>query len=345
MAEQIGVAVVGACAVAQAPSPSLAPVCGDLRPCGGPATRDAFARVPRGSSAREPRCGFRAPLPWVPEAGGGAGTRKVHRKCLTSWVVLVPIVVHEEGCQMIKVGVFGSAGRMGSQVVQAVTDADDMEFVGGVDDGDSRDALTGADVIVDFTRPDAVMDNLAWAIDHDISVVVGTTGFTEERYEQLRAHLAEHPHTGAVVAPNFGIGAVLMMHFAKQAARFYESAEIVELHHPNKVDAPSGTARTTAAQIAQARADAGLGPVPDATAQQEPGARGADIDGIHVHGVRLRGLVAHQEVLFGSEGETLTIRHDSLDRASFMPGVLVAVRAVQDRPGLTIGIEDLLHLD
>ena len=171
---------------------------------------------------------------------------------------------------MIKVGVFGSAGRMGSQVVQAVTDADDMEFVGGVDDGDSRDALTGADVIVDFTRPDAVMDNLAWAIDHDISVVVGTTGFTEERYEQLRAHLAEHPHTGAVVAPNFGIGAVLMMHFAKQAARFYESAEIVELHHPNKVDAPSGTARTTAAQIAQARADAGLGPVPDATAQQEP---------------------------------------------------------------------------
>lgn len=246
---------------------------------------------------------------------------------------------------MIKVGVFGSAGRMGSQVVQAVTDADDMEFVGGVDDGDSRDALTEADVIVDFTRPDAVMDNLAWAIDHDISVVVGTTGFTEERYEQLRAHLAEHPHTGAVVAPNFGIGAVLMMHFAKQAARFYESAEIVELHHPNKVDAPSGTARTTAAQIAQARADAGLGPVPDATAQQEPGARGADIDGIHVHGVRLRGLVAHQEVLFGSEGETLTIRHDSLDRASFMPGVLVAVRAVQDRPGLTIGIEDLLHLD
>ena len=275
----------------------------------------------------------------------GRCIEKVHRKCLTSWVVLVPIVVHEEGCQMIKVGVFGSAGRMGSQVVQAVTDADDMEFVGGVDDGDSRDALTGADVIVDFTRPDAVMDNLAWAIDHDISVVVGTTGFTEERYEQLRAHLAEHPHTGAVVAPNFGIGAVLMMHFAKQAARFYESAEIVELHHPNKVDAPSGTARTTAAQIAQARADAGLGPVPDATAQQEPGARGADIDGIHVHGVRLRGLVAHQEVLFGSEGETLTIRHDSLDRASFMPGVLVAVRAVRDRPGLTIGIEDLLHLD
>ena len=345
MAGQIGVAVVGACAVAQAPSSSLAPVCGDLRPCGDRRQRDAFARVPRGSSARELRCGFRAPLSWVSETGGGAGTRKVHRKCLTSWVVLVPIVVHEEGCQMIKVGVFGSAGRMGSQVVQAVTDADDMEFVGGVDDGDSRDALAGADVIVDFTRPDAVMDNLAWAIDHDINVVVGTTGFTEERYEQLRAHLAEHPHTGAVVAPNFGIGAVLMMHFAKQAARFYESAEIVELHHPNKVDAPSGTARTTAAQIAQARADAGLGPVPDATAQQEPGARGADIDGIHVHGVRLRGLVAHQEVLFGSEGETLTIRHDSLDRASFMPGVLVAVRAVQDRPGLTIGIEDLLHLD
>lgn len=344
MAGQIGVAVVGACAVAQAPSPSFGPSCEDLRPCEdrrhGMPSLECPAAVPLESLGVV----LVLLLPWVPEAGGG-GARKTHRKCLTSWVVLVPIVVHEEGCQMIKVGVFGSAGRMGSQVVQAVTDADDMEFVGGVDDGDSRDALTGADVIVDFTRPDAVMDNLAWAIDHDINVVVGTTGFTEERYEQLRAHLAEHPHTGAVVAPNFGIGAVLMMHFAKQAARFYESAEIVELHHPNKVDAPSGTARTTAAQIAQARVDAGLGPVPDATAQQEPGARGADIDGIHVHGVRLRGLVAHQEVLFGSEGETLTIRHDSLDRASFMPGVLVAVRAVQDRPGLTIGIEDLLHLD
>lgn len=353
MVGQIGVAVVGACAVAQAPSSSLAPCVGT---CGRVGTGDTGCL--RSSAPRQfrSRASVRFPGPAAMGARGwwwgrneeGASKRcieKVHRKCLTSWVVLVPIVVHEEGCQMIKVGVFGSAGRMGSQVVQAVTDADDMEFVGGVDDGDSRDALTGADVIVDFTRPDAVMDNLAWAIDHDISVVVGTTGFTEERYEQLRAHLAEHPHTGAVVAPNFGIGAVLMMHFAKQAARFYESAEIVELHHPNKVDAPSGTARTTAAQIAQARADAGLGPVPDATAQQEPGARGADIDGIHVHGVRLRGLVAHQEVLFGSEGETLTIRHDSLDRASFMPGVLVAVRAVQDRPGLTIGIEDLLHLD
>ncbi|WP_130865727.1 4-hydroxy-tetrahydrodipicolinate reductase [Acidipropionibacterium timonense] len=245
---------------------------------------------------------------------------------------------------MIKVGVFGARGRMGSQVVEAVNGADDLEFIGGVDADDDRDALLGADVIVDFTRPDVVMDNLAWAIDHDIDVVVGTTGFTPERYDALRTRLAGHPGVGAVVAPNFGIGAVLMVHFAQEAARFFESVEIVELHHPNKVDAPSGTARTTAQLIAQAREEAGLGPVPDATTDEVPGARGADIDGIHVHGVRLRGLVAHQEVLFGSEGETLTIRHDSMDRVSFMAGVLLAVRSVGERPGLTIGIEDLLDL-
>lgn len=246
---------------------------------------------------------------------------------------------------MIKVAVFGARGRMGSAVCRAVEEAEDTELVAAIDSDENRTPAEKADVIVDFTRPDVVMDNLAWAIDHDIHTVVGTTGFDEERYEALRTRLTEHPGVGCLVAPNFSIGAVLMMHFAEEAARFYESVEIVELHHPNKVDAPSGTARTTAQRIAAARRQAGLGDVPDATTSQLDGARGAVIDGIHVHGVRLRGLVAHQEVLLGAEGETLTIRHDSMDRVSFMSGVLTGVRGVADRPGLTIGIEELLGLD
>ena len=161
----------------------------------------------------------------------------------------------------------------------------------------------------------------------------------------MRDQLADHPNTGCLVAPNFSIGAVLMMHFAEEAAKFYESVEVIELHHPNKVDAPSGTARTTAGKIAAARQKVGMGEVPDATQSQLDGARGAVVDGVHVHGVRLRGLVAHQEVLFGAEGETLTIRHDSMDRVSFMSGVLTGVRGVLDRPGLTIGIEGLLGLE
>lgn len=245
---------------------------------------------------------------------------------------------------MIKVGVFGARGRMGSQVCRSVEEAEDLELVAALNAGDDREEAAGAEVVVDFTRPDAVMDNLAWAIDHAIHTVVGTTGFDEERYDRLRGLLAEQPSVGCLVAPNFSVGAVLMMHFAEQAARFYESVEIVELHHPDKVDAPSGTAATTARRIAAARREAGLGPVPDATAQELPGARGADVEGVHVHGVRLRGLVAHQEVLLGAAGETLTIRHDSLDRVSFMAGVLTAVRAVPQRPGLTIGIEELLGL-
>lgn len=246
---------------------------------------------------------------------------------------------------MIKVGVFGAKGRMGSEVCRAVEGAEDLELVGGVDAGEDRSAVEAADVIVDFTRPDTVMDNLAWAIDHDIHTVVGTTGFTDERYEALRARLAAHPSTGCLVAPNFGIGAVLMMHFAAEAAKFFESAEIIELHHANKVDAPSGTATTTARRIAAARAEAGLGAVPDATTQALDGARGASVDGIHVHSVRLPGYVAHQEVQLGSLGEVLTIRHDSMDRVSFMAGVLLGVRGVSARPGLTIGIEGLLGIE
>jgi 4-hydroxy-tetrahydrodipicolinate reductase len=245
---------------------------------------------------------------------------------------------------MTRVAVFGSRGRMGQEVCRAVEAADGLELVAALDAGDDRAPAERAEVVVDFTHPDAVMDNLSWCIDRGIHAVVGTTGFTPERLDRLRETLAAKPEVGVVVASNFSIGAVLMMHFAEQAAAFYESVEIIELHHPNKADAPSGTAASTAAKIAEARAAAQLPAPPDATVHEVPGARGADVDGIRVHGVRLRGLVAHQEVLFGSEGETLTIRHDSLDRASFMPGVLAGVRAVVNRPGLTVGIESILGI-
>lgn len=242
----------------------------------------------------------------------------------------------------MKVAVFGARGRMGAEVCRAVNAAEDLELVAAIDAGEDRGVVEQAEVVVDFTVPAVVMDNIAWCVDRGINVVVGTTGFTPERLDAVRELLGPDPKSSVLIAPNFSIGAVLMMRFAEQAARFYESAEIVELHHPNKVDAPSGTAQATALRIAAARADAGLGPVPDATTTDPNGARGAVVGGIHVHGVRLRGLVAHQEVLLGAEGETLTIRHDSFDRASFMPGVLLAVRAVGQRPGLTVGIDDLL---
>ncbi len=241
------------------------------------------------------------------------------------------------------VAVIGAKGRMGAEVCRAVEAADDLTLVAAIDEGDDREPLLGADVVVEFTHPGVVMDNLEWCIGHGLSVVTGTSGFTAERLDIVRARLVG-TDVGVLVAANFSVGAVLMMHFAEQAARFYESVEIVELHHPNKIDAPSGTARATATRVASARAAAGLGPVPDATVQSLPGARGANVDGIRVHGVRLRGLVAHQEVLLGSEGETLTIRHDSYDRASFMPGVLAAVRAVPGLRGLTFGIESLLGI-
>lgn len=233
---------------------------------------------------------------------------------------------------------------MGAEVCRAVGASEDLELVAAVDAGDDRTSVATAEVVVDFTVPDVVMSNIAWCAERGIHVVVGTTGFTDERLEQVRRLAEANPGVGVLIAPNFSVGAVLMMHFAERAARFFESAEIIELHHPNKVDAPSGTAQATAGRIAAARAEAGLGPVPDATTSGLPGARGAEVGGIHVHGVRLRGLIAHQEVLFGAEGETLTIRHDSLDRAGFMPGVLAAVRAVPGLPGLTVGIDKLLGL-
>lgn len=241
---------------------------------------------------------------------------------------------------MTRVAVLGALGRMGATVCSAVEEADDLTLVARLDEGWSTDDLGDAEVAVDFTHPDAVMDNIRRCIDAGVHVVVGTTGFDESRLDQVRTWLADAPSAGVVIAPNFGLGAVLMMRFAEQAAPWFESVEIVELHHPGKADAPSGTARATAARIATARA--GGCAAPDATTSALPGARGASVDGVPVHSVRVAGLVAHQEVLLGSAGETLTIRHDSTDRASFMPGVLMAVRAVASRPGLTLGLDPLL---
>ena len=246
---------------------------------------------------------------------------------------------------MTKVGVLGARGRMGREVVRAVHDAPDLEVAAEVDQGDALDALTGCDVVVDFTHPGVVMENLRWCIEHDLDVVIGTSGFAEDRLDEVRGWLVDHPDVRVLVVPNFSIGAVLMMRFAAQAAQFFASAEVIELHHPGKADAPSGTALRTASMIAAARAAAGLGAPPDATASARPGARGATVDDVRVHSVRLAGLVAHQEVLFGGTGETLTIRHDSLDRASFMPGVLLAIRGIGSLPpGLTVGLEPLLGL-
>jgi 4-hydroxy-tetrahydrodipicolinate reductase len=235
---------------------------------------------------------------------------------------------------------------MGSEVVRAVYDAPDLELVASLDVGDDLAEVTaaGAQVAVDFTHPESVMGNLEYLIGAGVHPVVGTTGFDEDRLARVRGWLAEAPGVGAVIAPNFGIAAVLMMRFAAAAAPHFESVEIVELHHPRKADAPSGTATRTAQLVAAARADAGSPDMPDATTSALDGARGAVVDGVHVHAVRLQGLVAHQEVLLGGMGETLTIRHDSFDRASFMPGVLLAVRNVMGTPGLTVGIDGFLGL-
>jgi 4-hydroxy-tetrahydrodipicolinate reductase len=240
----------------------------------------------------------------------------------------------------------GSRGKVGAEVCRAVEQAEDMELVATVDAGDPVDSLVqaGAEAVVDFTHPDVVMDNLRFCIEHGIHAVVGTTGFDDDRLAKLRDWLDGSSGTGVLIAPNFSIGAILMMRFAAEAVPFYESVEIVELHHPDKADAPSGTARRTAELVAAARRAAGLGAMPDATREALDGARGASVDGVPVHSVRARGLVAHQEVLLGATGETLTLRHDSLDRSSFMPGVLLAVRDVGSRPGLTVGLEHLLGL-
>ncbi len=244
----------------------------------------------------------------------------------------------------MRVGVLGAKGKVGTAMCAAVRDAGDLSLSAEVDAGDALTMLTenGTEVVIDFTHPDVVMDNLKFLIRNGVHAVVGTTGFTEDRLAAVREWLAASPRTGVLIAPNFAIGAVLSMYFAQKAAPYFESAEVIELHHPHKADAPSGTATRTAALIAQARK--GMPPNPDATSTGLPGARGADIDGIPVHSVRLTGLVAHQEVLFGTMGETLTIRHDSLDRTSFVPGVLLAVRQIPQRPGLTIGLEALMDL-
>jgi 4-hydroxy-tetrahydrodipicolinate reductase len=244
----------------------------------------------------------------------------------------------------MRVGVLGAKGKVGATIVDAVEAADDLTFTAGVDAGDPLTLFTDSqtEVVVDFTHPDVVMGNLEFLIGAGINAVVGTTGFTDERIAQVESWLADAPDVAVLIAPNFAIGAVLSMVFAKQAARFFESAEVIELHHPFKADAPSGTAARTARLIAEARR--GLPPNPDATSTGIEGARGADVDGIPVHSIRLAGLVAHQEILFGTQGETLTIRHDSLDRTSFVPGVLLGVRNVAARPGLTVGIEPLMGL-
>ena len=235
----------------------------------------------------------------------------------------------------IRVGVFGSAGRMGSEVVAAVNAADDLELVACVDENDDPQALVNADaqVVVDFTNPGVVMDNLRFCIANGIHAVVGTSGFTPDRIAELDRLLAAAPGVGVLIAPNFGIAAVLMMRFAAQAARYFDSAEIIELHHPNKLDAPSGTARRTAELMSAARAEAGCALMPDATSEEVPGAQGADIEGIRVHAARIMGMIAHQEVIFGGPGEVLTIRHDSMNRESFMPGVLLAVRQIGQYQG------------
>jgi 4-hydroxy-tetrahydrodipicolinate reductase len=247
----------------------------------------------------------------------------------------------------LRVAVLGAKGRIGAEAVKAVEAAEDMELVAALGRGDTLETLaeTGAQVAVELTTPASVMDNLEYCVGHGIHAVVGTTGWTDERLAQLKGWLDASPQTGVLIAPNFSIGAVLTMKFAQIAAPWFESVEVVELHHPDKHDAPSGTAVRTAQLIASARRAAGLGDQPDATSTSLPGARGADVDGVPVHAVRLRGLIAHQEVLFGDAGEIFTLRHDSMNRSSFMPGVLLGVRRVVSTPGLTFGLEHFMDLD
>jgi 4-hydroxy-tetrahydrodipicolinate reductase len=246
----------------------------------------------------------------------------------------------------IRVGVLGARGRMGAEVCRAVEAAADMEIVAMVDTGDWMFDIAdaGAEVVVDFTHPDVVLDNIRFCVDQDIRCVVGTSGFDTAKLDTVRQWLEPKPELGVLIAPNFALGAVLCMRFAQIAARYYPSTEIIELHHNRKVDAPSGTASHTARLISAARADASVSPGSDATTSEVDGARGALIDDVRVHSVRLAGLVAHQEVLFGGAGETLTIRHDSFDRTSFMPGVLLGVRSILTRSGLIVGLENLLDL-
>ncbi len=246
----------------------------------------------------------------------------------------------------LRVAVIGATGRIGSEAVRAVEAAPDLELVAALGRGGELSSLvdSGAQVAVELTHPDSVMRNLEFCTANGIHTVVGTTGWNPERLELLNGWLAASPGVGTLIAPNFSIGAVLSMRFAQQAARYFESVEVVELHHNRKADAPSGTATRTAQLIAAAREEAGLPRQEDPTTHGLPGARGADVDGVPVHSVRLRGLLAHQEVLLGDSGETLTIRHDSLHHSCFMPGILLGVRRVVETPGLTFGLEHFLDL-
>lgn len=250
----------------------------------------------------------------------------------------------EPTSELIRVGVLGGRGRMGAEVCRAVDAAEDLELVAIVDAGDwlFNVADAGADVVVDFTGPDVVMDNIRFCIDQNIHCVVGTSGFDDAKLAELSSWLEAKPDVSVLIAPNFALGAVLLMRFAAQAATYFDSAEIIELHHPKKLDAPSGTAARTAQLISQARRDAGMAPMPDATRESDLGARGVDADGVRVHSVRMSGLLAHEEVLFGTEGETLTLRQDTLNRAAFMPGILLAVRRIAGHRGLSVGLEHLL---
>ena len=245
-----------------------------------------------------------------------------------------------------KVAVLGAAGRMGSEAVRAVNTAEDMDLVAALGRGDDLNELVhaGAEVVIDLTVPESTEANVRFAVEHGMHAVVGTTGWTPERLDSLRNVLGEHPGVGVLIAPNFAIGSILATEFATKAARYFESVEIIEIHHPNKVDAPSGTAVHTARKVAAARAEAGVGPSPDATVSDPKGSRGAVLDGVHVHAARLRGMVAHQEILLGDPGQQLVIRHDSFDRASFMPGVLLGVREVASHPGLSVGLDTYMDL-
>lgn len=247
----------------------------------------------------------------------------------------------------LRVAVLGARGRIGSEAVRAVEAAEDMELVAALGRGDSLQALT------DMRRPGGRGTDHARLGHGQPRVLRGPRHPRRRRHHRLERRApgipsgvaeAGSPRTGVLIAPNFSIGAVLTMKFAQIAAPYFESVEVVELHHPNKVDAPSGTATRTAQLIAEARAKAGTAPAPDATTTALDGARGADVDGVPVHAVRLRGLLAHQEVLLGGEGETLTVRHDSLHHSSFMPGILLGARRVVTTPGLTFGLEHFLDL-
>jgi 4-hydroxy-tetrahydrodipicolinate reductase len=245
----------------------------------------------------------------------------------------------------MKVAVLGAKGRMGAETVAAIESASDLTLSSAIDLGDSLDQLikTGTEVVIDFTHPDSVMKNLEFAINNGIHVVVGTTGFDDKKLSELKNLLSKNPKVGALIAPNFGLGAVLMMQFSQKAAQYFESVEIIELHHANKVDAPSGTAIRTAELITDARKQSKKGAMPDASKTIIPGARGAKVGDVPIHSVRSHGYVAHQEVIFGDTGETLSIRHDSINRAGFMPGVLIGVRNVAKHPGLTVGLENYME--